>query len=876
LSLSELVAAYSVEVDAKCSDYIMECIEQGDITKAEEAFGSTAAEGVTFGFRVYKAMIKGHSQARNANRVLELFDEMQNKGFKLDTTMLNITIQSWGIEEDKEEMLTLYEKLKSDYGLKPKQQTFYRLLMKCAKAGDLGAVESVFDEFFSSGMKGNTKILNIVLHAYAMRCTKDNGVQYLKECQDVIETMRKRGVNSSTKTYLSLLEICFQGYLVSEAVELLDEMKQKNMKLDIKTFNTVLQICVNVGQLDTALLIFDKIKETSENLPDKYTYGLLLKVCGINKDLEMAKHILEEMFDSEVGGNKVLLNTMLDVYAECCAEANGAQYLEECRELMDRMEQLGVHANVKEYNTLLKVCARGGLVDEAMDILDEMESKGSFLDTRTFNVAIHACSSSGDVQSAMKLFNKMKDQILVPLDEYTFGLLLKVCVNARDLETAKSFFEEMEVVEVKCNGFILGTMLDVYAECCDVNNGREYLKECQELMYKMEDKGVKPDLWAYNTLLKLCACGSLANEAMKLLKEIKVKELSPNVVSYNTILDGLSKDEIISKEKVQILSIKVLEELKNEGITPNFHACHFLQKIAFKIANPKRASRWFTKLQKLKILPDRNMYNIMAKYHEQLGDPSNGSSCLKPCLDFVKQAKQDGSKMDLESYTSLLIGCAKACDKDTALELWSKMIEEGLKPDLIAYQTLLTVYINCKDAFGAIDLFNEMKRLKLKLNSVTYSIMIKCCKELCDPSNAEAYLDLVLNLLKESEDKGIKMGVEGFSSLISACANVSNLKEALKIWNKMLEQNTKPNLFVYTAIIKACLSVEDLDRAFGFLNEMKEAGIQPSDVTYGTFISLFVLTKDIKGATLILQEMQAANIQPDQITTVFLKELNLL
>eukprot|EP00210_Caulerpa_lentillifera_P000300 g293.t1 len=857
----------TVSLIVKYNEQIKDCIERRSLSEAEEVFGSMVNSGVDPNVTTYKTMMIGYSAIGATEKILELFEKLRSKNTKKALSVLNATVCVWPIDEHIEGMLALCIKLNTLHGMTLNRKTYDHLLKKCAIDNNLEAAKGIVRAVVSTNVNVNSGMCCELFYIYAACISEDNGRQYYHECTEILQEMENKNVKTALRTYNALLRVCSRGKVAAnEVMEILDAMESKGVQPNILTFNRALYACANGGDKGKALLLYEKLKIQNSIVPNQHTYTPLLKACANTRDLDTAKVIFEEMISTVEVIDEAAFNVMLNVYAECCTEDNSRQMLRECRELIEEMKKRNVTVNIRAYNIMIKLCARGGLADEAMNIFNEIERANLKITVRTLNTVLHAYANAGYKDKAYALFERMEREYGFKADKFTYSLLLRVCAKAQDLKTAKNTLEKMNASEVESDSMELSTMLNVYAECCDTNNARQYLKECRRLINKAESKGIRLNKWVCGTLLKLCSKGSLMTEAMILLKEMRIKRLPLHALSYNTVIDGLSKDKNISSEKSLELSLEILEEFRKNKIQPDAYTFTSLQKLAYRIDSADIAVSWFTKLRTLDILPGKIIEQMMTKYLKRLDDPLTEHKYLKPCLNLFKQSEDNETKKCLKGYSVLLSSCVNACDVDAALKIWTEMKDEGIEPDTFAYCAMLTVYVNSGDAYSATKLFNEMKKRKVPLNSVAYSIMIKCCKDLCSPLDKIGYLRLCLCLHEECDQSGIKLSAEGYASLISACANAANFNEALKKWKKMIHEGIKPNLFVYTAMIKACLSEDKLSKAFDFLNEMKGVGIQPSEVTYRSFISHFVWTEDKRRAEAILKEMQVSKIQPSEVS----------
>lgn len=543
--------------------------------------------------------------------------------------------------------------------------------------------------------------------------------------------------------------------------------------------------------------------------------------------------------------------------------------------LFDLLIEKDVLPNEDTYIVLMKGYSRMRKNNAVFELLDDMGNRGVIPTEKTLSALTHAFATTRDIGVALSFFNKMKTEYGVKPSTISYNLLLKSCVKGRNLKAAKTVLEHMATSGVSKDVVTLNTTINVHAVCCHKDNARQSLKECRDLVTELDKDGVKANVLTFNTLLKLCARGSLTTEAFVLLNEMKTKNLNPDVVTYATLIDGISKNETLSTKEALRVSSEVVDEMKKEGLQLDAQAYTVLMHLAFKTRDLNRAVGLFHEMKEQGIMPTVDFYSSLIKYYTKLGDRSTRDEYLKTCLDLLTECEEYGIKMDVPGFVSLLSACASVGSLESALKVWNKINSQKIVKSVSMYTAMINVYFSARDLSGAISLFAKMKRERLKPTVITYGTMIKSYAKLGDPSTGDAYLKPCLDLMRECEQLGIVMSLEGYTSLLSACANVANLERALEIWSKVKEAKTKADVFAFTAMIRVCLSADEVDRAFALLNEMKTSGVKPNAVTFRTFIAYSIRKKDRAGARKILDEMKALDVQPDENTLRKLRDLQL-
>ncbi|RYQ97234.1 hypothetical protein Ahy_B08g093255 [Arachis hypogaea] len=80
------------------------------------------------------------------------------------------------------------------------------------------------------------------------------------------------------------------------------------------------------------------------------------------------------------------------------------------------------------------------------------------------------------------------------------------------------------------------------------------------------ERGVVPDVWSYNILIKGYCKINKVDEAKNLMKDMFRKNIVPNIVTYNSLVDGLCKAGRISSVREISYNILISGCCKNKRL----------------------------------------------------------------------------------------------------------------------------------------------------------------------------------------------------------------------------------------------------------------------------------------------------------------------
>eukprot|EP00210_Caulerpa_lentillifera_P003363 g3207.t1 len=898
-----------------CTKHINKCVKRRNIREAQEVFDLMKKKSIDPDVVTYTALMKGYSRVGNAQRVFVLFKGLESEGIIPTQKTFNTIINACAINGDVRKALFFLDRMKHMYSLEPDEVTYGSMLKVCVEAKDLRTAKETFEEAISSGVKVNVIMLTTMIDVYAECCNKENIIQYFKECKELLKNLDANEMKESIWIFSSLLKLCARGSLTKEAMDILNKIRINRIYPDIVCYNTVIDGISKDKKLsiEEMLTLSSKIVDdmTKEGTcPNTRTYSVMINVALRANNLEKAIQLFEQMKKAGINANIFTYGTMIKAYEKLGDPSKPDEYLKRCLDLMDECDNKGIRMDGPCYTSLLSACANVANLDTALKLWKRMAKEGIERSVIQYSAMINVYGSIGDMEGAIDLFNEMKNKGLKP-DAYLYGTMIKwyeklgdpskpdaylkpclvlvaecdqkriklnepcytsllsACANASDLDTALKLWKRMAKEGVERNVLCFNAMIDVYGSVGD-------LKGATNLFNEMTAKELKPSEQTYGTMIKcyeklgdFSKPDTYLKPCLDLLAECDQKGVKLDGLCYTSFLTACANVANLD------VALMLWNRMTKEGVERDAICHNAMINIYGSVGDLKGATDLFNEMNSKGPKPDSYTYGAMIKAYEKLGDPSKPDEYLKRCLDLMDECDKKGIKLDGPCYTSLLSACANASNLDIALKLWSRMAKEGIERDVIRYSAMINVYGSVGDLDGAIDLFNEIKGKGLKPDSYTYGTMIKAYEKLGDPSKPDEYLKPCLDLLAECDQKRIKLDGPCYTSLLSACANASNLDIALNLWKRMTKEGIERNIIHNNAMIKVYLGVNQVDEAFSLLDDMIASEVRPDEVTYGTFMAHFVKTKNKAGAQKVSAKMKAVQVQPDKDIVKALKALGL-
>ncbi|KAG6511003.1 hypothetical protein ZIOFF_029052 [Zingiber officinale] len=296
------------------------------------------------------------------------------------------------------------------------------------------------------------------------------------------------------------------------------------------------------------------------------------------------------------------------------------------------------------------------------------------------------------------------------------------------------------------------------------------------------------------------------------------RKIGREVVLYNVTL------KVLRKSKDLVVAEGLWGEMLEKGIKPDNVTFTTMISCARFCNKPEKAVEWFEKMPEFGCHPDDITYSAMIDAYGRLNN-------VEMALELYDRARAEKWRLDPVTFATVIRVYGISGNFDGALNVYEEMKALGAKPNLVIYNTLLDAMGRARRPWQVKTIYREMCSKGLAPNRATYSALLRAYAK---ARYAEDALDVYRQMRKEME-----LDIILYNMLLSMCADVGSVDEAVKIFNEMKELSNacKPDSWSYSAMITAYSCSGKVSEAESMLNEMSEAGYQPN---------IFVLTSLIQ------------------------------
>lgn len=433
-------------------------------------------------------------------------------------------------------------------------------------------------------------------------------------------------------------------------------------------------------------------------------------------------------------------------------------------------------------------------------------------DTYVQNSLIAMYMGCGVVENARKVFGRMRERSTVSWNSMVSGFVQNGCA-----EEALEVFDRMGDAGVESDSATVVSVLPACAQLKDLRRGRE-------VHQLVDDKGFGSRIAVRNSLVDMYSkCGAF-EDARRVFDEMGERD----VVSWTALIGGF----VLNGFTVEAL--KLSHEMQSLGMRPN----------SVTLAALLSACASSVSLKHGKCIHGSSVRNGF----------ESGVVVKTALIDmYTKCGRVDlgyrlftmGDERRTAPWNALLSGHTWNGLAGEALVLFKQMQREEVRPDGATMTCILPAYAQLADLQQAINIHCYLIRTGFQR-----SVEIMTC--LIDVYSKSGSLDSAHDLFDRLPEKDIV----SWSAIIAAYGMHGHGRDAILLFNRMLQTGVEPNLITYTSILYACSHAGLVDEGLHFFNSMVEDhDMKPHVDHYACIVDLLGRAGRLKEAHELIKTM---------------------
>ncbi|KAJ1289494.1 hypothetical protein BS78_02G168500 [Paspalum vaginatum] len=317
---------------------------------------------------------------------------------------------------------------------------------------------------------------------------------------------------------------------------------------------------------------------------------------------------------------------------------------------------------------LFRAYARARLPEDAIRAFSSMEGFGFPPTVADLHSLLFTLSHNGLVEHAEAFFRESAIQFDVSAKTYT--ILISGWAVVTKPANARNLFEEMIERGIEPDVPAYNALIDALCRGGDVALAQQQLKDMQC------SRGLVPDAATYGPFLRSACASKDARAALRVLDRMHARDLTPNVFTYNAVIRLLCELGEVDE------AYTILNEMATHGEKPDVWSYNTLLNTHCKLKEVNKALRLISRMDGDSCLPDRHSYNMILKMLIAVGR-------VDRAIEVWDGMEKCGFHPGAATYAVMIHGLA--CKKGRAEEACSyflRMVDEGIPPYQATCQVL--------------------------------------------------------------------------------------------------------------------------------------------------------------------------------------------
>ena len=254
------------------------------------------------------------------------------------------------------------------------------------------------------------------------------------EIEALIESRKKDPMISQEPYIVSIITAYGYAGMIDHAIRTLEEMDKFGAPRTVLSFNALLSACNHTGNHGRVPELFVEISQKHAIVPDKISYGVLIKSLCLSRSYEKVHSVMKEMEEKGVEITPVTYTTLLDtLYRD--------KRVAEAERLWKEMEGKGCGPDVVTYNVRIMYHALHSTPASVSQLIEEMVSAGLKPDIISYNYLITCYCKNGQHEEAKNVYKSLPEKGCRPNTATFRNFTYLLCKN-KDFNAAREVCAE--------------------------------------------------------------------------------------------------------------------------------------------------------------------------------------------------------------------------------------------------------------------------------------------------------------------------------------------------------------------------------------------------------------------------------------------------
>ncbi|PWA70080.1 pentatricopeptide repeat (PPR) superfamily protein [Artemisia annua] len=361
------------------------CFNNGDTKKGFELYTRMKNEGINPNVYNVNTLIIRFFESGYIDEAMKLFDEAVETGIANVFTYNNIISCLCKLDKVKEASdvfdvaLDLFNTMQ-EKGYKPNVITYSILIDGYFRKGKSEEALGIFDQMVDLGFIPSDYTFNIVINGLCK-------VGQTSEASNMFKKVVEKGFNPTCMTYNSIIDGFVKEGNINSALSVYTEMHEAGITPNVVTYTSLIHGFCKCKNMDLALKMRNEMKRKGLEL-DVTAYNALINGFRKIRDMGSARDIFNEIYEVGLSPNNAVYNSMISGFRDL-------DNIEEAVDFHKKMVNEGMLCDLRTYTTLIDGLLKSGKIVSASDLYTEMLAKNIVPDVFTYTVLVNGLCHKG-------------------------------------------------------------------------------------------------------------------------------------------------------------------------------------------------------------------------------------------------------------------------------------------------------------------------------------------------------------------------------------------------------------------------------------------------------------------------------------------------
>jgi len=359
-------------------------------------------------------------------------------------------------------------------------------------------------------------------------------------------------------------------------------------------------------------------------------------------------------------------------------------------------------------------------------------------------------------------------------------------------------------------------------------------------------------VFLYNVMMKKFRDSRNFEYAEKLFDEMLQRGVKPDVVTFYTLIKCACICSLPHK------AVELFERMPAIGCEPDFNVSFSMIYVYARTGNVDMALKLYDSAKNVKWVIRTVDILALIKMYGKLGNYDG-------CLSVYNDMKVLGVEPTLVVYDALLYAMGRARRARDAKGVYQEMKKNGFVPNWGTYAALLEGYSRGRLSNEALSVYKEMKEKGMSMNKFLYTVLLDMCADL-------GFVDEAVEIFGDMK-RSVTCQPDSFiyTSLIKMYSCNGKILQAEAMLKEMISCRLEPNILVLTMFVHCYGKAKRTNDVVNIFNQFMDTGVTPDDRLCDCLLHVMTqIPKEEYGK--ITNCIQKANPRLGYIVTYLLEE----